>query len=72
MPRMNGVDATVEIRKLAAHAHTPIIATTANAFIEDRDRCIAAGMTAFVTKPMLPEVLYGAIYDVLEKASAAS
>jgi CheY-like chemotaxis protein len=68
MPRMNGLDATRAIRLLPAHARTPIIACTGNAFTEVRVRCMEAGMTGFITKPTLPDVLYAAILDALERA----
>jgi signal transduction histidine kinase/CheY-like chemotaxis protein len=71
MPRLNGLDATRAIRKLAAHGRTPIIGCTANAFQEDRTRCIVAGMTCFVTKPTLPDVLYAAIALALAPAPGA-
>ena len=67
MPRMNGMDATRAIRLLPAHARTPIIACTGNAFTEVRGRCMEAGMTGFITKPTLPDVLYAAILDALER-----
>jgi PAS domain S-box-containing protein len=58
MPEMGGVEATRAIRQLPARRWTPIVAMTANAFDEDRELCIAAGMSDFVPKPVDPEVLY--------------
>jgi CheY-like chemotaxis protein len=50
MPVMDGLTATKEIRKF--DTTTPIIAMTANAFKEDAERCIAAGMNAHIGKPL--------------------
>ncbi len=58
MPNLNGLDATRAIRGLAAYAATPILAMTANAFDEDRQVCIAAGMNDHIGKPVDPEKLY--------------
>ena len=54
MPGMSGIDATRAIREheSSTGGFTPIIALTASATSEDRDRCLAAGMTAFVSKPL--------------------
>ncbi len=59
MPRMNGIDASRAIRALPERQHVPIIALTANAFDEDRQRCLAAGMNDHIGKPVDPEILYG-------------
>jgi two-component system sensor histidine kinase/response regulator len=61
MPRMDGLEATRQIRKLAVHAATPIIAMTANAFAEDKQRCLEAGMSDFLTMPVDPDALYAAL-----------
>jgi signal transduction histidine kinase/CheY-like chemotaxis protein len=58
MPNMDGYEASRHIRKLdGSIARTPIIAITANAFREDRDACMAAGMDDFLTKPVKMEQL---------------
>lgn len=58
MPKMNGLDATRAIRALPGWLSKPILALTANAQIEDRRACEAAGMSDFLTKPINPTVLY--------------
>jgi two-component system sensor histidine kinase/response regulator len=65
MPRMNGLDATRRIRQLPAYSETPILAMTANAFAEDKAQCLAAGMSGFMTKPVLPEDLYRTLLSAL-------
>jgi signal transduction histidine kinase/ActR/RegA family two-component response regulator len=61
MPEMDGLDATKAIRQMPGMQNLPIIAMTANAFDEDRERCLAAGMNDFVAKPVEPERLYGTL-----------
>jgi signal transduction histidine kinase/ActR/RegA family two-component response regulator len=58
MPNLNGVDATRAIRALPGYAETPILAMTANAFNEDRQVCIDAGMNDHIGKPVDPERLF--------------
>ena len=56
MPEMDGLQATARIREkeMGSGAHIPIIAVTAHAMKGDRERCLAAGMDAYITKPINP------------------
>ncbi|MCB4358951.1 PAS domain-containing sensor histidine kinase [Quatrionicoccus australiensis] len=58
MPHLDGLEATRQLRQLPATRHLPIIAMTANAFAEDRQRCFEAGMNDYLAKPFNPEKLY--------------
>ncbi|NND49299.1 MAG: response regulator, partial [Rhizobiales bacterium] len=58
MPELDGIEATRQIRAMAlgrdgnGPASTPIVALTANAMVEDRERCVSAGMDDYVSKPL--------------------
>ena len=69
MPGMDGLAATRELRRLGLSV--PIIAMTANAFGEDRDACLAAGMNDHVAKPVNPEQLYATLLRWLPRARPA-
>lgn len=58
MPRMNGCEAAAAIRQLPGYQMTPILAMTANAFEDDRQRCLRAGMDEHLSKPVSPEHLF--------------
>ncbi|NNG00012.1 MAG: GAF domain-containing protein [Desulfobacteraceae bacterium] len=68
MPVMDGITATQAIRSANSavlNPHVPIIAMTAHAMAGDRDRCIAAGMNDYVSKPIRPQILLETIKKYL-------
>lgn len=67
MPILDGISAAHRIRALQPDIQTPIIALTANAFSDDRRKCLAAGMNDFVSKPVDPDVLFEIIWKWLSK-----
>jgi PAS domain S-box-containing protein len=69
MPGMDGVAATRAIRSVAANADLPIIAMTAHAEVTERERCLAAGMNDYVSKPFEPSHLFKTLARWLESRS---
>ena len=63
MPEMSGLEATAAIREAERHTgrHIPIVALTARAMAGDREQCLAAGMDAYVSKPVRADELFSAI-----------
>ena len=57
MPEMDGYQAASKIRELPRFKSLPIIALTANALKGDRERCLAAGMSDYLVKPIKPKAL---------------
>lgn len=76
MPVMNGIDATRAIRALPGYARVPVLAMTANAFAEDRQRCLESGMNDHIGKPVAPDMLFQSILRWLrhtnDKAGSAA
>jgi two-component system, sensor histidine kinase and response regulator len=67
MPNLNGMEATQQIRRLPGCQHIPIIAMTANAFAEDKERCLQAGMNEFLIKPFKPEEMFAILLRSLNR-----
>jgi signal transduction histidine kinase/CheY-like chemotaxis protein/streptogramin lyase len=71
MPHMDGLEAAAAVRQREQGSpdHVPIVALTAHAMKGDRERCLAAGMDAYLAKPVQADALYAAIEKLTEKAS---
>ena len=72
MPVMDGVTATIEIRKDARYRDIPIIAMTANVMSADIQRCLQAGMVDHVSKPIDPEELFSKLLKWVKPRCAGS
>ena len=70
MPEMDGLAATAAIREREHRlgGRVPIIAMTAHAMVGDKERCLAAGMDAYISKPLRPRELF----ELLEKIPAGA
>lgn len=69
MPEMDGFEATAAIREQEKQSgkHLPIIALTANALKEDRDRCLNGGMDGYVSKPFESQELFNTINNLISQ-----
>jgi len=72
MPELDGIGATREIRSVEGHSghHTPIIAMTAHAMSGDSERCLRAGMDAYLSKPLTNDLLLDTIESVVKTGYA--
>lgn len=72
MPELDGLEATRILRSKGGYAATvPVIAMTANAFIEDREACLAAGMSDYLSKPVRESELRGKLERWLAAGNGA-
>ena len=70
MPEMDGLEATKAIRRLEGRKDAktiPIIALTANAFDEDVQRSLQAGLNAHLSKPIKPDILFETLENLVNK-----
>ena len=67
MPVLDGYEATRQIRALSVGGDVPIIAMTANAFVEDKVRCLESGMNDFIAKPVEPDMLFSTLLGWLSR-----
>jgi two-component system cell cycle response regulator DivK len=72
MPKRNGYEVLGELRKEPAYAKLPIIALTASAMQGDREKALAAGFTAYLTKPVTLSTIRTEIRRLLDAGSALS
>jgi len=70
MPVMDGVTAAIELRKDARWKDLPVVAMTANAMEQDKEKCLAAGMNGHVAKPIDPDELFRALLQWIEPQPA--
>jgi CheY-like chemotaxis protein len=73
MPQMDGFEATAAIREheAALAYRTPILAMTAHATVETQQRCQAAGMNGYISKPVNPDRLFAAVAEAVTQPAAS-
>ena len=71
MPGLDGMEATRAIRQIPGRENWPVLAMTANAYDEDRQACMAAGMNGHIAKPVSPETLFAAVLEWLNRGTTA-
>jgi two-component system sensor histidine kinase/response regulator len=72
MPEMDGYQATAKLRSDARFSAFPIIAMTAHATVEERQRCLAAGMNDHISKPIDPAMLFETLARFVKSSPAAA
>ncbi len=71
MPVMGGYEATVKIRSMPEFKHFPIIAMTAHATLEEKQKCLDAGMNGHISKPIDPNMLFETVARFYQPSAAA-
>jgi two-component system, sensor histidine kinase and response regulator len=71
MPRMNGYEATRQIRRLPQGASIPIVAMTAHAMKGDEEKCLEAGMDGYISKPVNQDRLFATLWRLLRTRTAS-
>ena len=73
MPEMGGLETTAAIRakEKGGAGHVPILAMTAHALKGDRERCLAAGMDGYISKPIRPQEMFRAIENLSPPAETS-
>ncbi len=66
MPGMDGYETTKQIRVLQGYEQVPIIGVTAHAMVGDREKCLAAGMTDYLAKPLHPDDVHAALLRAVD------
>ncbi len=72
MPGQDGLETTRQIRAMPSGGAAAILAVTANAFVEDKVKCLEAGMDDFMSKPVEPDVLYRKLLQWLTRTRAGA
>jgi PAS domain S-box-containing protein len=71
MPEMDGFEATVAIRASERDSHVPIVAMTAHAMKGDQERCLKAGMDAYIAKPIRAQALFEVVNRIARQRALA-